>query len=116
MRDHIWALKQEINIIMQIDHPCVIKFYEIMEDPWDIHIVMEYCAGGNLMDMLLKINNFWEDDAVIIFRKIVAAVNHLHKNNIVHRDIKPENILFLRKLSSFDDCEIKLVDFGLSKK
>jgi serine/threonine protein kinase len=46
----------------------------------------------------------------VIMKKLFRAVNHCHANNVVHRDIKPENILIGA------DMEIKLIDFGLSKK
>jgi calcium-dependent protein kinase len=43
-------------------------------------------------------------------KKLFRAVNHCHANGVVHRDIKPENIMYGA------DNEIKLIDFGLSKK
>lgn len=46
-------------------------------------------------------------------KKILSAVKHLHEHGICHRDLKPENFLFLDKK---DDAEIKIIDFGLSKK
>eukprot|EP01016_Furgasonia_blochmanni_P010764 TRINITY_DN14627_c0_g1_i2.p1 TRINITY_DN14627_c0_g1~~TRINITY_DN14627_c0_g1_i2.p1 ORF type:complete len:466 (-),score=141.60 TRINITY_DN14627_c0_g1_i2:192-1589(-) len=54
-----------------------------------------------------------EREAAVIMRKIFSAVHHLHEIRICHRDLKPENILFLDRNP---DAEIKIIDFGLSKK
>lgn len=72
---------------------------------------MEYCEGGELFDRIMLKTNFNESEARNIFRQIMSAVNHCHKNKICHRDLKPENFLFLTKA---DDSPIKFFDFGNS--
>lgn len=74
---------------------------------------MEYCSGGELLDIITKARHFKENDAALVMDKIFSAINHIHSKGIVHRDIKPENVLFLSKHA---DSEIKIVDFGLSVK
>lgn len=74
---------------------------------------MEYCSGGELLERITRQKKFSEDEAARIMKKIFSVINHMHSKGIVHRDLKLENILFLDKSP---DSEIKLIDFGLSKK
>jgi serine/threonine protein kinase len=53
---------------------------------------------------------FNESEAAVIMKKLLRAVHHCHSVGVVHRDIKPENIMYGK------DNEIKLIDFGLSKR
>ena len=59
------------------------------------YIVQELCTGGELLDRIIKNKFFYEDEARVIFKKLLSAVSHMHQLNIVHRDLKPENILFV---------------------
>lgn len=72
-------------------------------------IVMELCSGGDLYSR----DPYTEDEAARIVGSIISAVSFMHDNHIVHRDIKYENILFANDSPM---SEIKLIDFGLSKK
>ncbi len=47
-QQEILHLKRELNILKEMDHPNVIKFYEVYQDEFCIHLVMEYCCGGDL--------------------------------------------------------------------
>ena len=109
----IKSLIQEVEILIKLDHPNIVKYFETYEDDHYLHIVMEYIPGDNLFKVISqrKYNNFSEKDAAEILNCIFKSVYYLHQNKIVHRDIKPENILFSLpgKYSS-----LKLIDFGLS--
>ena len=59
-----------------------------------MYLVTELCAGGELFDRIIKAEFFEEDQAAVIFRQILQALNYCHTLNIVHRDLKPENFLF----------------------
>jgi len=93
-----------------VDHPNIINFYELYEDEKFIHLVMEYCKGGDLIDTIIKRNIVSEDIISEIIYKLLSAVNYLHYIDIVHRDLKPDNILLLSNSADFD---IKVIDFGL---
>lgn len=69
---------------------------------------MEFCAGGELFDHIVKRTRLHEIEACKIYQQIIDGIEYIHKQNIVHRDLKPENILLEEKKG------IKLVDFGLS--
>lgn len=109
----MYILLRELEILRSLDHPNIIKFYEVYQDEIFFYICMEYCSGGELLDRITRSRHFKEQDAALIMNKVFSAINHIHSKGIVHRDIKPENILFLDK---HQDSEIKIVDFGLSVK
>eukprot|EP01017_Pseudomicrothorax_dubius_P039474 TRINITY_DN6061_c0_g1_i1.p1 TRINITY_DN6061_c0_g1~~TRINITY_DN6061_c0_g1_i1.p1 ORF type:complete len:191 (-),score=41.86 TRINITY_DN6061_c0_g1_i1:34-606(-) len=74
---------------------------------------MEYCSGGELLQKVIAQGSLTESETVHLMRKIFSAVAYLHEKGICHRDLKPENFLFS---DNSIDAEIKIVDFGLSKK
>eukprot|EP01034_Spumella_vulgaris_P029003 gene29003-35975_t len=106
-------LMEEAAIIQQLDHPNIIKVLSTFQTEHGIHIVMELLKGGDLFDRIVEKGRYTEAAARKIMRKILSAVSYLHSHNIIHRDLKPENILLV---STQDDTEIKLTDFGLAKK
>ena len=104
---------KEVDIISTLDHPNIIKFYETYHDDCFFHIVMELCKGKEIVHQM-GIYGFEEENKVInIIFKVLLAIVHCHNRGVTHRDLKPENILFdsIKK-----DAEIKLIDFGLSRK
>jgi calcium-dependent protein kinase len=113
IRNDLYFLKRELDILMLVDHPNIIKFYESYEDDRYIHMVQELCTGGDLLDRLAYASPISEESLSQLCKKILSAVNHLHSLYICHRDIKPENFLFKSKDPS---AEIKLIDFGMSVK
>lgn len=104
-------LRTEVEILRSLDHPNIIRLYEVYEDQRHLHLVTEHCAGGELHDRLSQKGRFSEREASIVMIQVLRAINHLHKNGICHRDIKPENFLFV---TSSETAELKLIDFGLS--
>ena len=105
-------LIKEVDIISSLDHPNIIKFFETYNDNYYFHIVMELCRGK---DLLSRINEGINDEKIIanIIMKILHAISYCHSKGISHRDLKPENIIFE---TPEIDSDIKLIDFGLSKK
>ena len=107
--------KNEINIMSILDHPNIIKLYEIFEDEKYFYLIIEYCEGGELLHRIRerneKGNPFKEKEIAEIFKEIISAISYCHDNNVVHRDLKLENILFLNKN---ENSEIKIIDFGVS--
>lgn len=106
-------LFKEIEILRQTDHPNIIKFYATYEDEKYIHLVTELCEGDELFDRIQRKGFYPENQAAVIFFKILRCIHYLHNIGICHRDIKPENFIFV---SNCDDAEIKLIDFGFSRK
>ena len=106
-------LVREVDIISDLDHPNIIKFYETYHDECFFHIVMELCKGKEVFDNICNHGYLPEKKVQNIIFKVLLAIAHCHSMGITHRDLKPENILFE---SLKPDAEIKLIDFGLSRK
>ena len=101
----------EIILMKILDHPNIIKLYEVYEGEYHIYLVMELLKGGELFDRIVKKGINKEKDACIIIVRLLSALEYLHGLGIMHRDIKPENLI----LKDEHDFEIKLADFGLAE-
>lgn len=84
----------EFETLRILDHPNIVKLYEIIEHNNHYYLVTEYCEGGQVVNQLKKINRFSEATVATIMREIMAAVVYMHQNNVIHRDMKLENIVF----------------------
>ena len=100
----------EVELHSKLNHPNIIKLYNMKETENEIQILLEYAKNGNLFDIIQKNNGLDELKAFEYFIQIVNAVYFLHQNNIIHRDIKPENILI------GENDVLKLCDFGWAKE
>ncbi len=107
------ALQNEVDILKQVDHPNIVKFYDMYEDEKYIYIVMELLGGGELFDQIMTKEIFTEKESRDIIAPIFDALIYCHKIGIVHRDIKPENLLFSSK--NLETGIIKVSDFGLAR-
>ena len=74
---------------------------------------MELCSGKEVFDKIVEEDYLTETKVAKIIYNVTSAINYCHTKGITHRDIKPENILFESK---DPDADIKLIDFGLSRK
>eukprot|EP01098_Paradermamoeba_levis_P015883 TRINITY_DN830_c0_g2_i1.p1 TRINITY_DN830_c0_g2~~TRINITY_DN830_c0_g2_i1.p1 ORF type:complete len:402 (-),score=153.21 TRINITY_DN830_c0_g2_i1:198-1280(-) len=111
--DDIILLKREISIMKKIDHPNILKLYEVYEEEEDFYLVMELVNGKELFDKIVDRGQYSEKDASNIVRQIVNAIEYLHDHGIAHRDLKPENLL---SAGDEENEIIKIADFGFSKQ
>jgi len=109
----IEQLKREIHIMKKLNHPNVLKLFEVFEEEDYFFLVTEFVEGKELFDRIVERGAYSERDAANIVVQILEAVEYLHSNGIAHRDLKPENLLSSVK---GDKEIIKILDFGFSKK
>jgi serine/threonine protein kinase len=100
--------QQEVRLMERLNHRNVIRLFETIESAKRVHIVMEFCGGGNLCSYVKMRKRLGEDEARRIFQQLALSLEYLHSKDIVHRDVKLENVLF----DGEKNC--KLVDFGFS--
>ena len=99
---------QEYETIAEMDHPNIVKIYDLGVGDDHAHIAMEYLDGGDLRQKIETGSD--EREAVAYLRQIASALSAVHEMNVLHRDLKPGNIM-LRKTGS-----VALIDFGLAKR
>jgi len=104
-------LRNEIGVLITLDHPNVVKLYEVYEDYKEIYLVMEMCTGGELYEALIANDSYGENYAAHLFYQMAAAVAYVHSKKMAHRDLKLENFIFENKKPN---SPLKLIDFGLS--
>mmetsp|Transcript_6824 Transcript_6824/g.11336 ORF Transcript_6824/g.11336 Transcript_6824/m.11336 type:complete len:1305 (+) Transcript_6824:255-4169(+) len=127
-------IKREIAIMKKLEHPNVLRLFEVLDDPNvnKLYLVLEYMKNGDLLHFIKERENKEDKDNKdkekstkrknsktftplsdqelwFIFKQVIAGVRYLHYQNIVHGDIKPQNILVS------EDGTVKLADFGISK-
>ncbi|GAA0153752.1 non-receptor serine/threonine protein kinase [Lithospermum erythrorhizon] len=105
-------VRREIQIMHHLaGHQNVISIKGAYEDAVAVHVVMEYCAGGELFDRIIKRGHYTERKAAELTRIIVGVVEACHSLGVMHRDLKPENFLFVDQK---ENSLLKTIDFGLS--
>ncbi|CAK9023976.1 unnamed protein product [Durusdinium trenchii] len=107
------SVKDEFNVIRQLDHAHICKAYECYEDRRHIYLVMDICSGGTLLETLCVQQRFPEAQAAKIMRQTLSALLYLHQANFIFRDLKTENIMFAKPVKEGEVGNIKLIDFGL---
>jgi serine/threonine protein kinase len=99
---------QEYETIADMDHPNIVRIYDLGVSDDHAHIAMEYLGGGDLRQRIDRV--IPERQVMQYLRQIASALSAVHGQGVLHRDLKPGNIM-LRK-----DGSIALIDFGLAKK
>uniref|UniRef100_A0A7S2Q6P1 Calmodulin n=1 Tax=Zooxanthella nutricula TaxID=1333877 RepID=A0A7S2Q6P1_9DINO len=105
------VLASEVEIILSLDHPNVVRLFEVYESESALSLVMECMEGGTLYSRVSEVKVFPESDAVMTTLHMLRAVNYIHSEGIAHRDLKLENFMYDKSGSNF----LKLIDFGFSK-
>lgn len=104
-------IKKEVEFLVKVDHPSIVKLYAAFKDPSTdcYYIVMEFVEGQNIEQYVSRHGAMPPDQAVDLMVKILDAMQSVHNAQIIHRDLKPSNIMIR------DNGTICLLDFGVAK-
>ena len=108
-------LYNEATISLKVDHPHIIKTYEVYEDLKTVSFIMDIIDGGDLFDFITKSpeGKLTDENALNLLIQVLETLYYLHDEmNICHRDIKPEN--FLVEILDNGETNLKLIDFGFA--
>lgn len=111
-------LEMEIAIMRQIDHPNIVKLYEIKKTDKHMYLVLEYCAGGDLQHHMRRQPQqsgghlLTENVARHFLRELAKGMQCLWQHNLIHRDLKPQNLLLVEDSPT---SVLKIADFGFAR-
>ncbi|XP_010745191.2 SNF-related serine/threonine-protein kinase [Larimichthys crocea] len=108
-RGHLF---QEVRCMKMVQHPNVVRLYEVIDTATKLYLILELGDGGDMYDCIMKHDGgLTEEVAKCYFAQIVHAISYCHRLHVVHRDLKPENVVFFEKQGV-----VKLTDFGFSNR
>ena len=107
--DFIRRFKNESKAIAVLNHPNIVRVYDVSFGDMIQYIVMEYIDGITLKEYIDMQGVLDWKETVHLTTQVLKALQHAHENGIVHRDIKPHNIMLLQ------DGSIKVTDFGIAR-
>src|SRR6476646_4174292 len=101
-------LTREATALRALRHPNVVAVRDLVDDPGDPALVLEFVPGRTAAEALSSDGRFPERDALAIAASIADALGAAHRRGLVHRDVKPANVLL------GDDGRVRLADFGIA--
>ncbi|GAA0144960.1 hypothetical protein LIER_42833 [Lithospermum erythrorhizon] len=101
-------IKREISIMRGLNHPNIVKLFEVLASKSKIYLVMEFVKGGELFARIANKGRLSEELCRKMFQQLISAVSYCHARGVYHRDLKPENMLI------DENGDLKVSDFGLS--
>ncbi|XP_066943842.1 serine/threonine-protein kinase SIK2-like isoform X1 [Macrobrachium rosenbergii] len=105
---NLQKVHREVKVLKSLDHPHIIKLYQVMESKNMIYLVSEYASNGEMFDYIARYGRMSEPMARRKFWQILSAVEYCHNRHIVHRDLKAENLLLDVNMN------MKIADWGFS--
>mmetsp|Transcript_8279 Transcript_8279/g.19472 ORF Transcript_8279/g.19472 Transcript_8279/m.19472 type:complete len:564 (-) Transcript_8279:50-1741(-) len=112
VKEDMKYVEQELQVMVSLNHPNVVRLYEFFEEPTMIYLVTELCTGGDFSDLSLETHE--PEEIRTLFRDLMLAVSYCHDQMVAHRDIKFENCLITDGDLSLGRKLAKVIDFGLS--
>jgi len=102
----------EVEALMELDHPNIVRLYEYYRTPEALILVEEHCSGGTLEQRLASAGGRFEPDvAAVVLRQVLRVLLCCHAHGLAHRDLKPDNFVYG---SNHPSAALKMIDFGLS--
>ncbi|KAL6084037.1 hypothetical protein STEG23_029952, partial [Scotinomys teguina] len=104
-RQLIWS---EVEILQKVQHPNIVRLFEVIETRHRFYVITEYAKGGDLLQQVTEEGRLEEGEAQRVFGQLVSAIKYCHSRDIVHLDLQPDNILL------DEEANVKLADFGFA--
>jgi serine/threonine-protein kinase len=110
--------KREFEILSKMDHPNIVKVYELFEGNKTLSYSMDFLPGKTLKDWLLepgkKGQRGNEAVALDLLLQLARALHHVHEREILHHDVHPHNVKLIENKACKGGLQVKLLDFGIS--
>lgn len=107
-------LRNEVSLLREFDHPNIVKFHDSVEDKRYLHLILEYCSGGDLFTYLRLHSPLSETIIHDMMLQLSKAICYLREHNVSHRDLKPQNILLSPDHAYESGFCVKITDFGFA--
>ena len=98
-------IKKEVEFMLSLNHPNIVKIFDFFDENDEVYIVMEYVEGKTLKELVQASGKMSVNNAIKYVQQICDALSYAHAQNIIHRDIKPQNIIVN------EDGNAKIIDF-----
>ncbi len=108
-RKFVARFEKEAKILARLNHPNIVQCIDVGESNSLCYIVMEYCDGPTVLDLIKRGGSLSQERATRIILQVARALDHAYSSQIIHRDIKPDNIMIISGGTA------KLCDLGLVK-
>ena len=105
-------LEAEISILRSIEHPNVMRLHEVQTTERHVYLVLEYCPGGDLMQVIRAKGAQSEEETRTYLVQLAHGLKHLRQRNLIHRDLKPQNLLLS---APGPHGVLKIGDFGFAR-
>lgn len=105
------SLRREVRALSKLDHPNILKIYDILADEKRFYIVMECWEGGLLLDKFADCKNLNESKVCSIIEQLLSAIAYSHENKVLHRDLSPNSICMMKEGSN---SFVKIIDLGVT--
>jgi serine/threonine protein kinase len=122
--------QREARLLLQLNHPNIVRAFQVGEAHGVHYLVMEYLEGETLQDVLHRRGRLPWQEAVRLIHQALQGLQHLHERHMVHRDLKPANLMLLNARESDQEAEenrpepedttwdatLKILDIGLGRE
>ena len=117
--DILARFKREGRLLTQLEHPNIVRAFQVGESDGKHYLVLEYLDGDTLEEILEKRKKLPPPEAVHVIHQALLGLQHLHGRGMIHRDLKPSNLMLVesatKKGGDILDRAVKILDIGLGK-